>query len=116
MISGTDIPRPVIIKKKRLEKDVATHLYRRMKKLGGECYGWSSINTRGVTDKICVFPPLIFNGIGRVCMVELKRDTKSKLSPGQVKFHARMTALHVPHVYVLHGKEEVDLWLKSMGH
>lgn len=105
-----DVPKPVAVKKKVLEKHVEAYLYKKMKKLGGECYKWSSANTRGVADRICVFPG------GIVAMVELKKDTKAKLSPTQVKFHNKMSALNVPHVVVLHGKEEVTQWIKSMGY
>ena len=118
MISGTDIPRPVTIKKKILEKHVEQYLYKRMKKLGGECFKWSSINMTGVTDRICIFPPnkMLFMPEGLITFVELKKDNKAKLSPRQNKFHNRMGELHVQHVYVLYGKDDVDRWLKSMGY
>lgn len=110
------VPRPVAVEKKVLEKHVEQYLYKQMKKLGGECYKWQSINQRGVADRICVFPPNSLCPTGIVCMVELKKDIKARLSPGQKKFHARMTELRVPNVYVLHGKEEVRLWITSMGY
>jgi hypothetical protein len=110
------IPEPIKLERNVLEKHVAQYLYKKMKKLGGECYGWSSIHMRGVTDKICIFPPDSLHADGRICLVELKKTTKDKLSPNQVRFHARMKQLKVWHCHVLHGKKEVDLWLKSMGY
>ncbi len=110
------IPRPVAVEKKILEKHVEQFLYKKMKKLGGECYKWQSINQRGVADRICIFPPSGHCPTGIVCMVELKKDKKAKLSPGQIKFHNKMIELRVPNVYVLHGKDEVSLWIKSMGY
>lgn len=110
------VPAPVKVKKKILEKHVEAYLYKKMKKLGGECYKWSSVNMRGVPDRICIFPPDRNCPTGIVTFVELKKDTKAKLSGGQAKFFKRMTEMRVNHCYVLHGKEEVDLWLKSMGH
>lgn len=115
-VAPVEVPKPVAVKKKVLEKHVEAYLYKKMKKLGGECYKWSSTNMRGVADRICVFPPDRNCPTGIITLVELKKDAKAKLSPTQVKFHDKMAALRVPHVYVLHGKEEIDLWLKSMGH
>ena len=104
------VPRPVAVKKKVLEKDVEKYLYKRMKKLGGECYKWSSSNVRFVSDRICVFPT------GEIWFIELKKDSKSKLSPGQSKFLTKMRELNVTNVDVLYGKEDVDNWLTLLGY
>ena len=110
------IPEPIKLERKVLEKHVEQHLYKKMKKLGGECYKWSSVNMRGVPDRVCVFPPMNPFDQGEVWLVELKKDTKAKLSLNQAKFFARMNEMRIPRTTVLHGKEEVDLWLKSMGY
>ena len=112
----TAVPAPVTVKKKVLEKHVEAYLYKKMKKLGGECFKWASMNQRGVPDRICVFPPLGGTGAGLVCFVELKKDAKCKLSPGQQSFFNKMDTLHIASCFVLHGKAEVDLWLKTMGY
>ena len=111
-----EVPVPIKLEKKVLEKHVEAYLYNRMKKLGGECYKWSSMNMRGVTDRICIFPPDSMHIHGRIIFVELKKDAKAKLSPGQAKFFARMAQLQMPDCIVIHGKEEVDGWLKSLGY
>jgi len=111
-----EIPKPVAVKKKVLEKDVEQYLYKKMKKLGGECFKWASMNMRGVPDRICIFPPSGVHLHGRVIFVELKKDAKAKLSPGQAKFFARMAQLQMHDCIVIHGKEEVDGWLKSLGY
>lgn len=110
------IPKPVAVKKKVLEKHVERFLYKEMKKLGGECYKWSSANVRGVPDRVCVFPPNINSPTGIVALVELKRDATCTLSDNQKRFFARMNELKVNHIYVLHGKEEVSQWIKDMGY
>jgi len=104
------VPQPIKVERKVLEKHVEQFLIKKMKDLGGECYKWHSQNVRFVTDRICVFPN------GTTALVELKRDVTCKLSTGQAKFHARMKELNVPHVYVLHSKEEVSQWISSMGY
>lgn len=104
------IPEPVKLKPKVLEKHVEAYLVRLMKKLGGECYKWASANTRGVPDRICIFPD------GLIVFVELKRDRTCKLSPHQLKFAKRMIELNVIHNVVLHGKEEVRQFITDMGY
>ena len=99
---------PIPVKRKSLETDVETHLVRRVKAIGGECYKWSSKNVRGVPDRICVFPD------GTVCFVELKRDKSGRLSSLQQRFIQRMHKLQMKEMYVLHGKSQVDEWVDNM--
>jgi len=79
-----------------------------MRQLGGKALKWQSMNNRGVTDRVCIMPPTEVHKEGRIALVELKRNTKARLSPTQVKFHDELTRLRVPNVVVLHGKEEVE--------
>lgn len=100
---------PIKIEPKVLEKHVEAHLIRRVRKLGGECYKWSSQNVRGVPDRICIFPG------GTVWFVELKKDKTGRLSPLQAKFFERMEILGMGQCVVLKGKEDVDQWIESLG-
>lgn len=112
----TPIPVPVKVKRKILEKDNENYLHKKMTKLGGECYKWQSINQRGVTDRICVFPLGDLPPMANFWLVELKRDKTCSLSPGQERFHKRMAVLGIRNICTLHTMAEIDAWLTERGY
>jgi len=109
MFDENNPPVPVAVERKVLEKHVEKRLVHLMKKLGGECYKWSSQNVRGVPDRICVFPD------GTVYFVELKRDRSGRLSKLQQRFIDRMRQLKMDRVVVLYGMDQVEDWVQAKG-
>lgn len=83
-----------------LEKTIEAHLVKRMKEIGGECYKWSSPGSRGVPDRICIFPT------GVVVFVEVKKpgEEPSKL---QRLVGSRLTDLYQVWTWV-DSKPRVD--------
>ncbi len=59
------------------EKATEKYLRQRIEALGGKCWKWESPMVRGVMDRICFLPGLVF-------FVEVKSEGKS-LDPAQVR-------------------------------
>ena len=83
------------------ESGVESHLFSRIRRIGGECLKFVSPGRAGVTDRIVILPG------GEVVWVETKRPKGGRLSPGQVRFHMRMREL-MQEVKVLYTKDAVD--------
>lgn len=102
---------PIEVKKpKMLERHVEKYLIRRMLALGGECIKFGVDGTRGVPDRICIFPG------GDVWFVEVKRDRSCKLTRLQERFFEKMQKLQVKNAAVVHGQNGVDRWFKDIGY
>ena len=101
--------KPIPVKRKVLEKHVEAYLIKRVKALGGISYKWSSMNVRGVADRVVIFPG------GWVYFVELKRDKSCPMSKHQKIFFDTMASLNMEACVCLHGKEEVDSWIESLA-
>ena len=99
--------KPIKVERKVLEKDVEAYLCRQVKARGGECFKWSSMNVRGVPDRIVVFPG------GYVWFIEVKKDARAPLSKLQRSFIAKMRGMGMPRIAVVRGKEGVDAWIKT---
>jgi Holliday junction resolvase-like predicted endonuclease len=101
------VPPPIKVRRKVSEKQVEAYLRAAVKKLGGECYKWSSRNVRGVPDRVCVFPG------GHVYFVEVKTKT-GKLSTLQQKFINKMDQLGMNRTWVVYGKEQIDNFIDEV--
>ena len=99
--------KPIKVERKILEKDVEAYLVRQVKKLGGRCLKWSSMNNVGVPDRVVILPG------GVIWFIEVKRDNKSYLSKHQKLFFDSMAELGVTNCCVLHGKSEVDIFINA---
>lgn len=82
-----------------LEKDIEAALVRRIKKIGGIAYKFTSPSRRSVPDRLCVLPG------GRVVFIECKAPGK-KPTRLQAAEHERLRALGAE-VLVVDSKEDV---------
>jgi hypothetical protein len=89
-----------------LEKNIETHLVKRVKEIGGIAYKFVSPAHRGVADRVVCLP----NGV--VWFVELKAPG-GRLSPLQKVFEDDMARLRQRYV-CLWSKEQVDAWVKEL--
>ena len=79
---SSDLSLPSSAKKDPLEKDVEARFHRKIKAIGGMSWKFSSMNRKGVSDRIVLYH-------GRVIFVEMKR-TKGKMSPMQKVFETQV--------------------------
>lgn len=98
---------PIQVERRVLEKDVEAYLCRQVKARGGECLKWSSVNVRGVPDRVVIFPG------GYVWFVEVKRGKSEPLTKLQGSFIAKMRGMGMHRIAVVRGKEGVDAWIKA---
>ena len=101
--------KPIKVERKILEKDVEAYLVRQVKKLGGRCLKWSSMNNVGVPDRVVILPD------GVIWFIEVKRDNKSYLSKHQNLFFVSMAELGATNCCVVHGKPGVDAFIKTIS-
>lgn len=90
-----------------LEKQIESHLVKKIKDAGGIAYKFVSPAHRGVADRIVVLPG------GGVIFVELKTAT-GVLSPLQKIFADDMARLGQNYI-VLKSKEEVDAFVATVS-
>ena len=90
-----------------LERQIESHLVKKVKEIGGVAYKFVSPANRGVADRIVCLPD------GGVVFVELKTAT-GKLSPLQEQFAKQMTELRQNYI-VLKSREEVDAFIRVVG-
>lgn len=91
---------------KESEKTTEAYLVKQVKKLGGLCFKWSSVNQRGVPDRICVFPGnLIF-------FVEVKSEGLKPSVLQQLVFESLWSMSCV--AITLDTKRSVDTFLKEL--
>ena len=88
------------------EKWLERYLQKEVKKLGGESFKWTSVNRRGVPDRIVVLP------INNVTFWEVKSLGK-KPTPIQLHMHHIFKAIGVE-VYVVDSKKKIDVILKEV--
>ena len=104
----TNIPKIVTrvdAKKFPLEKKVEARLRTKIIKLGGECYKFSSLQNRGVFDRIVILE-------GFVCFVEVKAE-KGKPSKHQQKFAEKMEK-HSAFYCFVYGFSGVDEFIRDV--
>jgi hypothetical protein len=82
------------------ESAIEHHLVVRVRKIGGECFKFTSPGRLGVPDRIVVLPG------GEVIWIELKAWLGT-LSPVQVRMHARLLALEQD-VQVFRSVDQID--------
>ena len=82
------------------ESKIEAYLVARIRRLGGVCFKFVSPGTVGVPDRIVILPG------GEITWVELK-TWLGKLSPEQVRMHARLRALD-QEVLVLRSVDQID--------
>lgn len=87
-----------------LENKLEQYLSKRVKDKGGLSFKWASPGVRGVPDRIIIFD-------GRVIFVELKTET-GRLSKLQEYMISKLCQ-HGCQVKILHGRKEVDEFLKD---
>ena len=90
-----------------LERQIESHLVKKVKEIGGVAYKFVSPANRGVADRIVCLPD------GGVVFVELKTAT-GKLSPLQEQFAKQMAELRQNYI-VLKSREEVDAFAKAVS-
>jgi len=88
------------------EDDIETHLYKRVKKLGGMCYKFTVPGRRNVPDRIMMLPG--------ICMqfVELKKPGE-KPNDAQIREHARIQEWTGFRVLVWDTKYQIDSYLSD---
>lgn len=82
------------------ERDIERYLTTRVRRIGGECFKFTSPGRVGVPDRIVLLPG------GEVYWVELK-DWLGKLSPEQVRMHKILIDLN-QEVLVIRSVDQVD--------
>ena len=99
---------PVFKKPKKLplEKDSEAKLRKGVLKRGGQCYKFSAINRKGVSDRIVLL-------YGMVVFVEMKREKITTLSRKQVIFKNEVYAQDC-YFYTVSGDNGVVEFLKYM--
>ena len=90
-----------------LERQIESHLVKKVKEIGGVAYKFVSPANRGVADRIVCLPD------GGVVFVELKTVT-GKLSPLQEQFAKQMAELRQNYI-VLKSREEVDAFIRVVS-
>ena len=90
-----------------LEKQIESHLVKKVKEIGGVAYKFVSPANRGVADRVVCLPD------GGVVFVELKTAT-GKLTPLQEQFAKQMSELKQNYI-VLKSREEVDAFAKAVS-
>lgn len=90
-----------------LERQIESHLVKKVKEIGGVAYKFVSPANRGVADRIVCLPD------GGVVFVELKTAT-GKLSPLQEQFAKQMAELRQNYI-VLKSREEVDAFIRVVS-
>ena len=88
-----------------LERDVEGYLVKRVAKLGGKAYKFSSPSNRSVPDRLCCLPN------GRIKFVECKAPGKLP-SPLQAKVIKYLRSLR-NEVFVVDTKEKVDILIEN---
>lgn len=88
------------------ESDIEKYLCAEVKKLGGMALKWSSMNTRGVPDRIVFIPG------GLITFVELKAPGK-KQTPLQLQMAEKLKRLGHP-VRVIDSKEKVNEFVRNL--
>ena len=96
-----------VVKKDPLEKDVEARFHRKIKAIGGMTWKFSSMNRKGVSDRIVLYH-------GRVIFVEMKR-TKGKMSPMQKVFETQVMDNNGEFACV-YGNAGVDEFVKKLKH
>lgn len=81
------------------EKQIEAYFVKRIKKIGGISYKWTSPGTVGVPDRIMILGNAVY-------FVELKTKT-GRVSPAQKKVHKELVK-HGADVLILWSKEDVD--------
>jgi len=100
----TSIPPPKKNKKAPLEKDAEAYLRKEIMKRGGLAYKFSSMQRKGVSDRIVFIYGMVF-------FVEMKREGVVELSPTQVTFFKEVNA-QKGYVCVVSGHDGVDEFLE----
>ena len=90
-----------------LEKQIESHLVKKVKEIGGVAYKFVSPANRGVADRIVCLPD------GGVVFVELKSAT-GKLSPLQEEFAKDMQRLRQNYI-VLNSREAVNAFIETVS-
>jgi hypothetical protein len=90
-----------------LEKQIESHLVKKVKEIGGVAYKFVSPANRGVADRIVCLPD------GGVVFVELKSAT-GKLSPLQEQFAKDMQRLRQNYI-VLNSREAVNAFIETVS-
>jgi hypothetical protein len=88
------------------ESKIEQSLVKAVKRLGGECYKWSSPGQAGVCDRIVVLPN------GQVHFIELKASN-GRLSPLQKIHGKRLVDLHANY-WVLWSETDVIFFIKTV--
>ena len=90
------------------EKEIEKRFKKTIEKKGGLCFKWVSPGTRGVPDRIVLFPG------GKIYLVEMKRPG-GVCSPVQSLLHKKIEDLGT-RVYVIASDEEADRLLEEWAH
>lgn len=90
-----------------LEKQIESHLVKKVKEIGGVAYKFVSPANRGVADRIVCLPD------GGVVFVELKSAT-GKLSPLQEQFAKDMQRLRQNYI-MLNSREAVNAFIETVS-
>jgi hypothetical protein len=90
-----------------MEKQIESHLVKKVKEIGGVAYKFVSPANRGVADRIVCLPD------GGVVFVELKSAT-GKLSPLQEEFAKDMQRLRQNYI-VLNSREAVNAFIETVS-
>ena len=89
------------------EKQIESHLVKKVKEIGGVAYKFVSPANRGVADRLVVLPH------GNVVFVEVKART-GQLSPLQVEFAKDMQRLGQNYI-VLNSREAVNAFIETVS-